>query len=91
MIGKLPVKQRVYQSINYFDSRTTSGVVEGINNRLKLIKCSGYDFRNFDNFQLYQNDIKVSRIDPLKTLPDKDLLCSASNQIGITLPNVLAS
>ena len=37
---------------NYFDSRTTSGVVEGINNRLKLIKRSGYGFRNFDNFQL---------------------------------------
>ena len=27
---------------NYFDSRTTSGAVEGINNRLKLIKRSGY-------------------------------------------------
>ena len=36
----------------YFDNRTTSGVVEGINNRLKLIKCSGYGFRNFDNFAL---------------------------------------
>lgn len=36
----------------YFDNRTTSGVVEGINNKLKLIKRSGYGFRNFDNFQL---------------------------------------
>ncbi len=36
----------------YFDHRTTSGVVEGINNKLKLIKRSGYGFRNFDNFQL---------------------------------------
>ena len=36
----------------YFDHRTTSGVVEGINNRLKLIKRSGYGFRNFDNFAL---------------------------------------
>jgi transposase len=36
----------------YFDNRTTSGVVEGINNRLKLIKRSGYGFRNFDNFAL---------------------------------------
>ena len=36
----------------YFDNRTTSGAVEGINNKLKLIKRSGYGNRNFDNFQL---------------------------------------
>lgn len=36
----------------YFETRTTSGVVEGINNRLKLIKRLGYGFRNFDNFKL---------------------------------------
>lgn len=36
----------------YFEHRTTSGAVEGINNKLKLIKRSGYGFRNFDNFQL---------------------------------------
>jgi transposase len=36
----------------YFENRTTSGVVEGINNKLKLIKRSGYGFRNFGNFQL---------------------------------------
>jgi transposase len=33
--------------IAYFDNRTTSGVVEGINNKLKLIKRSAYGFRNF--------------------------------------------
>ena len=38
--------------IGYFEQRTTSRVVEGINNKLKLIKRSGYGFRNFDNFQL---------------------------------------
>ncbi len=38
--------------IAYFDHRTTQGVVEGINNKLKLIKRRGYGFRNFDNFQL---------------------------------------
>jgi transposase len=27
---------------------TTSGVVEGINNKLKLIKRSAYGFRNFE-------------------------------------------
>ena len=37
--------------IAYFDNRTTSGVVEGINNKLKLIKRSGYGFRNFNNFK----------------------------------------
>jgi len=37
---------------NYFESRTTSGAVEGINNRLKLIKRLGYGFRNFENFRL---------------------------------------
>lgn len=36
----------------YFETRTTSGVVEGINNRLKLIKRLGYGFRNFTNFRL---------------------------------------
>ncbi len=36
----------------YFENRTTSGAVEGINNKLKLIKRSGYGFRNLDNFRL---------------------------------------
>ncbi len=31
---------------------TTQGVVEGINNKLKLIKRKAYGFRNFDNFIL---------------------------------------
>ena len=34
-----------------FDERITNGVVEGINNKLKLIKRSAYGFRNFDNFR----------------------------------------
>ena len=38
--------------VGYFENRTTSGVVEGINNKLKLIKRSGYGFRSFENFQL---------------------------------------
>ena len=36
----------------YFENHTTSGAVEGINNKLKLIKRAGYGFRNFDDFQL---------------------------------------
>ncbi len=38
--------------IAYFDNGTTSGVVEGINNKLKLIKRSAYGFRNFENFRV---------------------------------------
>lgn len=38
--------------IAYFDNKTTSGVVEGINNKLKLIKRSGYGFRNFENYRI---------------------------------------
>jgi len=36
---------------NYFLNRTTSGVMEGINNRIKLIMRQGYGFYNFDNFR----------------------------------------
>ena len=38
--------------IAYFDYKTTSGVVEGINNKLKLIERSAYGFRNFENFRV---------------------------------------
>jgi len=36
---------------NYFRHRTTSGAMEGINNRIKLIKRQAYGFRNFGNFR----------------------------------------
>jgi len=36
--------------IQYFEHRTTSGVVKRINNKLKLIKRSGYGFRTFERF-----------------------------------------
>ena len=36
---------------NYFLHRTTSGVMEGINNRIKLIMRQGYGFSNFKNFR----------------------------------------
>ncbi len=38
---------------NYFINQTTSGVMEGINNRIKLIKRQAYGFVNFDNFRTY--------------------------------------
>lgn len=37
---------------NYFRHRTTSGAMEGINNRIKLIMRQGYGFSNFDNFRM---------------------------------------
>jgi transposase len=37
---------------NYFISRSSSGVMEGINNRIKLIKRQGYGFTNFRNLRL---------------------------------------
>lgn len=38
--------------LQYFEHRTTSGVMEGLNTRLKLIKRLGYGFRNFERFRL---------------------------------------
>jgi transposase len=46
------IKRWFGEITGYFDNRTTSGAVEGINNRLKLIKRLGYGFRNFENFTL---------------------------------------
>ena len=37
---------------NYFENHTTSGVTEGINTKIKLIKRKGYGFNNFKHFRL---------------------------------------
>ena len=37
--------------VGYFEKRTTNGIVEGINNKLKLLKRCGLGFRNFNNFK----------------------------------------
>lgn len=34
-----------------FDNRTTQGIVEGINQKIKLIKRRAYGLNNFDNFR----------------------------------------
>ena len=44
------IRRWLGEIIAYFDQRTSQGVVEGINNKIKLIKRRGYGFRNFDNF-----------------------------------------
>jgi len=46
------IKRWIGEIIAYFDEGTTQGVVEGINNKLKLIKRRAYGFTNFDNFRL---------------------------------------
>ncbi len=48
----LMMKRWFGEIINYFERRTTNGVVEGINNKLKVIKRVAYGFRNFLNFRL---------------------------------------
>jgi transposase len=45
------IRRWIGEIIAYFDQGTTQGVVEGINNKLKLIKRRAYGFRNFENFQ----------------------------------------
>jgi len=37
---------------NYFHRRTTNGMVEGMNNKIKLIKRRAFGFRNFEHFRL---------------------------------------
>lgn len=38
--------------LNYFHLHITSGIVEGINNKIKLIKRIGFGYRNFRHFSL---------------------------------------
>ena len=38
--------------VYYFHERLTSGFVEGMNNKIKLIKRRGFGYRNFDHFCL---------------------------------------
>lgn len=45
------IREHLEGICNYFISRTTSGVMEGINNRIKLIMRQGYGFTNFENFR----------------------------------------
>jgi transposase len=37
--------------LNYFDHRVTNGFVEGMNNRIKVIKRMAYGYRNIDNLR----------------------------------------
>ena len=46
------IKRWLAEIVGYFEQRTTNAIVEGINNKLKLLKRSGFGFRNFHNFEL---------------------------------------
>ena len=45
------ISRWIEEILNYFDNRTTQGVVEGINQKIKLIKRRAYGLTNFDNFR----------------------------------------
>ena len=44
----ITLENHLEQICNYFINRTTSGVTEGINNRIKLIIRQSYGFKNFN-------------------------------------------
>jgi transposase len=45
------IKRWIDEILAYFDNRTTQGTVEGINQKIKLIKRRGYGLNNFNNFR----------------------------------------
>ena len=45
------IKRWIDEILAYFDNRTTQGAVEGINQKIKLIKRRAYGLNNFDNFR----------------------------------------
>lgn len=45
------VRNHIEGICQYFANRLTSGIMEGINNRIKLIKRQGYGFTNMANFR----------------------------------------
>jgi len=44
------IRQHLEGICHYFMNRTTSGVMEGINNKIKLIKRQGYGFVTLKTF-----------------------------------------
>lgn len=45
------IRRWLNEILAYFDKRTSQGIVEGINQKIKLIKRRAYGMTNFDNFQ----------------------------------------
>jgi transposase len=46
------IKRWFPEVVGYFERRITNGVVEGINNKLKVLKRCAFGFKNFYNFEL---------------------------------------
>ena len=46
------IKRWLAEVVGYFERRTTNGIVEGINNKLKLLKRCGFGFRKFNIFKI---------------------------------------
>lgn len=46
------IKNHLQGICNYFHDRVTSGMMEGINNKIKLIKRQAYGFTNFDHLRM---------------------------------------
>ncbi|MDJ0738042.1 MAG: ISL3 family transposase [Nostocaceae cyanobacterium] len=60
------IKRWFGEIVGYFERKTTKVVVEGINNKLKRIKPSGFGFINFRNFEIrallsWHYDINLAR------------------------------
>lgn len=45
------IRRWMGEILAYFDNRTSQGIVEGINQKIKLIKRRAYGMTNFDNFK----------------------------------------
>jgi transposase len=45
------IRRWLEEILGYFDERTTQGVVEGINQKIKLIKKRAFGLSNFNNFR----------------------------------------
>ncbi|MGI0481956.1 ISL3 family transposase [Geminocystis sp. CENA526] len=45
------IRRWIGEILGYFDNRTTQGTVEGINQKIKLIKRRAYGMTNFENFR----------------------------------------
>jgi transposase len=46
------LRKRWEHILNYFHTRLTSGGVEGLNNKIKVVKRCAYGFGNFEHFAL---------------------------------------
>ncbi len=51
MIALKTLKKHMNYIENMFESNITNGVIEGLNNKIKLIKRTAFGYSNFSNFK----------------------------------------